>query len=341
MPTHDTPPRRPRKSTGAVTLRQVAALADVAPVTVSRVLNTPALVSPEARERVLEVIRATGYVPNRLAGGLASTRSRLIAAIVPTMSMSVFLPTMQALTDTLFEGGYQLMLGQTGYSDAREDALIEAIIGRRPDGIALTGVFHSEQSRTRLRGAGIPVVETWDLTPDPIDMLVGFSHADIGTAVADHLVERGRQRLAMVTANDARALRRAQSFQARVAARGLRPAALVDVGASRSLASGRGALAQLLRDGVDAVFCSSDLLAVGVITEAQARGLHVPGDLAVIGFGDFDFVSGLEPSLTSVHVNGAAIGAQAARLLMARAEGHPVAPGAVDVGFSIIERGST
>lgn len=341
MPPIDPPPRRPRKSTGAVTLRQVAAAAEVAPVTVSRVLNTPERVSPEVRDRVLAVIHDTGYVPNRLAGGLASTRSRLVAAIVPTLSMSVFLPTVQALTDTLFDGGYQLMLGQTGYSDAREDALIEAIIGRRPDGIALTGVVHSTQSRTRLLAAGIPVVEIWDLTPDPIDMLVGFSHPDIGIAVANHLVARGRRRLAVVTANDARAWRRAQTFQTHVAALGLPPVALVDVGASRSLASGRGALAQLLQSGVDAVFCSSDLLAVGVVTEAQARGLRVPDDLAVIGFGDFDFVSGLEPALTSVRVNGDTIGAEAARQLMARAEGRTVGPSQVDVGFSIIERGST
>ena len=336
-----TPPRRARKTTGAVTLRQVAQLADVAPVTVSRVLNTPQLVAQEARDRVLAVIRDTGYVPNRLAGGLASTRSRLMAAIVPTVSMSVFLPTVQALTDTLFDAGYQLMLGQTGYSAEREDALIEALIGRRPDGIVLTGVVHSAQSRKRLLGAGIPVVETWDLTPDPIDMLVGFSHTDIGHAVADHLMARGRQRLAVVTADDARAWRRATAFRARVTERGLPPAAVVDVGASRSLHSGRAALAQLLADGVDAVYCSSDLLAVGVITEAQARGLVVPRDLAVLGFGDFDFVAGLEPALTSVRVNGQAIGEHAARCLVARGEGRPVARSVIDVGFSIVERGST
>lgn len=339
----DTPPptRRTRKSTGAVTLRQVAQLAEVAPVTVSRVLNTPHQVAQEARERVLAVIRETGYVPNRLAGGLASTRSRLIAAIVPTMSMSVFLPTVQALTDTLFEAGYQLMLGQTAYSDAREDALIEAIIGRRPDGIVLTGVVHSAQSRKRLLGAGIPVVETWDLTPDPIDLLVGFSHTDIGHAVAEHLMARGRQRLAVVTADDARARRRADAFCLRVAAQGLAAPAVVDVGASRSLHSGRAALAQLLARGVDAVYCSSDLLAVGVITEAQARGLVVPHDLSVVGFGDFDFVAGLEPALTSVRVNGQAIGEHAARCLVARAEGRPVERRVIDVGFSIVERGST
>jgi LacI family gluconate utilization system Gnt-I transcriptional repressor len=338
----DGAPRRARRNTGAMTLRQVAQLAEVAPVTVSRVLNTPLVVSPEVRERVLAVIRDTGYVPNRLAGGLASARSNLIAAIVPTISMSVFLQTVQSLTDSLFHADYQLMLGQTGYSAEREDALLEAIIGRRPDGIVLTGVDHSPQSRQRLLGAGIAVVETWDLTSDPIDMLVGFSHRDIGSAVARYLGGRGRHRLGLVTADDERARRRADAFAAQALELGLGAVQRVSVGGSRTLSSGRAALAQLLAQPQppDAVFCSSDLLALGVTTEAQARGLRVPDDLAVVGFGDFDFVADLEPALTSVRINGAAIGEQAARFLVARAEGQRVEHKVVDVGFSIVERAS-
>ena len=334
--------RRHRRNTGAMTLRQVAHLAGVAPVTVSRVLNTPDAVSPEVRERVLAVIRETGYVPNRLAGGLASTRSNLIAAIVPTIAMSVFQQTVQSLTDTLFDDDFQLMLGQTGYSSEREDALLEAIIGRRPDGIVLTGVDHSAQSRQRLLGAGIPVVETWDLTDHPIDMLVGFSHRDIGAAVARYLGERGRRQLALVMADDERARRRASAFEATALELGLPPVQRISMGGSRTLNSGRAALARLLDVGPppDAVFCSSDLLALGVMTEAQTRGLRVGEDLAVVGFGDFEFVAGLEPALTSVRINGAAIGEQAARFLMARAEGHPVAQPVVDMGFSIVERAS-
>jgi LacI family gluconate utilization system Gnt-I transcriptional repressor len=132
-------------------------------------------------------------VPNRLAGGLASTRSRLVAAVVPTISGPVFLETVQALTEALAEQGYQLMLGQSGYAGSREDALLEAIIGRRPDGIVLTGIMHSAEGRRRLLASGIPVVETWDLTPTPIDMLVGFSHVEVGRAVALTCTPRGRQ----------------------------------------------------------------------------------------------------------------------------------------------------
>lgn len=202
-------PRRSRRSSGAITLRDVAKLAGVAPITASRVMNTPDQVSPEVRQRVLDAVQRTGYVPNRMAGGLASARSRLIAAVVPSTVMSVFMETIEALNSTLFDAGYQLMLGQSGYSADREELLLEAIIGRRPDGIFLTGIMGAGKGRTRLVASGIPVVETWDLTPTPIDMLVGFSHLDIGRAVAQFFVAKGRKRLALVTAEDERAARRA------------------------------------------------------------------------------------------------------------------------------------
>src|SRR4051794_37701866 len=187
------PPRRPRRGGGGITLGDVARLAGVSPITASRALNTPEQVAKETLARVIEAVRRTGYVPNRLAGGLASTRSRLVAAVVPTISGPVFLQTVESLTAALADRGYQLMLGQSGYVDSREDALLEAIIGRRPDGIVLTGIMHSAEGRKRLLAANIPVVETWDLTPTPIDMLVGFSHVDVGRAVATFLHRRGRR----------------------------------------------------------------------------------------------------------------------------------------------------
>ncbi|MBC7939723.1 MAG: LacI family DNA-binding transcriptional regulator, partial [Chitinophagaceae bacterium] len=202
------PLRRSRRSSGAVTLHDVARLAGVAPITASRALNRPDRVSAEVLQKVGDAVARTGYVPNLLAGGLASTRSRLVAAVVPTIAGPVFLGFVQALTEALAERGYQLMLGQSGYTASREDALLEAIVGRRPDGVVLTGIMHSAQGRRRLLASGIPVVETWDLTPTPIDMLVGFSHVDVGRSVAQYLHAKGRRRLAVVAGDDERARRR-------------------------------------------------------------------------------------------------------------------------------------
>src|SRR5665811_1422869 len=140
--------KRSRRGSGAITLRDVAKLAGVAPITASRAVNTPDQVSPEVLKKVLDAVHRTGYVPNRMAGGLASSRSRLIAAVVPSTVMSVFMETIEALNGNLFEAGYQLMLGQSDYSAAHEELLLEAIIGRRPDGIFLTGIMPPGKGRT-------------------------------------------------------------------------------------------------------------------------------------------------------------------------------------------------
>lgn len=334
--------KRSRRSSGAITLRDVAKLAGVAPITASRAVNTPDQVSAEVLQKVQDAIDRTGYVPNRMAGGLASSRSRLIAAVVPSLLGSVFLEMVESLNNSLFEAGYQLMLGQSGYSTTHEEALLDAIIGRRPDGIFLTGIMHSSKGRTRLLASGIPVVETWDLTPTPIDMLIGFSHADIGREAANYLMGKGRQRFALVRAEDERASRRAAAFQDAIAQRGLRDACLVNVGAARSIKSGREALGRILSQApdVDAVFCSSDLLALGVITEARARGIAVPQQLAIMGFGDVPFMADMIPALTTVRINCGDMGQKAAHFLIARAEGRPVDQRIVDVGFSIVERDS-
>jgi LacI family transcriptional regulator, gluconate utilization system Gnt-I transcriptional repressor len=335
-------PRRTRRGSGAVTLHDVAKLAGVAPITASRAVNNPGQVSEEVRRKVGDAIARTGYVPNRLAGGLASTRSRLVAGVVPTISGPVFLQTVQSLTEALAERGYQLMLGQAGYEGTREDALLEAIIGRRPDGIVLTGIMHSAEGRKRLLASGIPVVETWDLTPTPIDMLVGFSHVEVGRSVARFLHDKGRRRLAAVAGDDERAMRRLSAFRAEAQALGLRDVGVAVVPAPTTLRSGREALSQVLAAdaAIDAVFCSSDLLALGVTTQARVLGIAVPDRIAVVGFGDLEFAEDVDPALTTVHIKGAAIGRQAAQFIVDRAEGRSVENRVIDIGFSIVERES-
>ncbi|MDI9332816.1 MAG: LacI family DNA-binding transcriptional regulator [Cytophagales bacterium] len=325
-----------------MTLQDVAKLAGVAPITASRAINKPDSVSSEVLKKVQAAVERTGYVPNRMAGSLASSRSRMIAAIVPSTVMSVFMQTVETLNNTLFDAGYQLMLGQSSYSVEREEALLEAVIGRRPDGIFLAGILQPGRARTRLMASGIPVVESWDLTQTPIDMLIGFSHLEIGRAVAKHLIDKGRKHFAIVLAGDERADRRATAFQQVARAQGLGEVFTVNVGDSRTLRSGRDSFIKILQGApqTDAIFCSSDLLAMGVVTEAKARGIHVPKTLSVMGFGDVPFGADMEPALSTVRINGGDIGRMAAERLIDRAEGRKVDKPIVDVGFSIVARGS-
>ncbi len=331
------------RATGSVTLADVAQLAGVSPITVSRVLNHPELVTAATLAHVRQVIARTGYVPNLLAGGLASKRSRLVAAIVPSITNGIFVETIEALTDRLWEAGYQVLLGLSGYPPAREEALLAAVLSRRPDGIFLTGINHSPEARQRLLATRIPIVEAWDMTPTPLDMLVGFSHEDVGAAVARHLIARGHRRFGMIWADDARALARRRGFLREIARKRLPAPRVETVAAPSTLGLGRHSLARLLDAGPrpSAVFCSSDLLAHGALEEARSRGVRMPADLALIGFGDLEFAQHTFPALSTVRIDRAAIGRRAAELILQRIGGGAVTSNVVDVGFTIVDRATT
>lgn len=325
------------------TVQDVARLAGVSAMTVSRVINSPARVHAQTASRVQAAINATNYVPNLLAGGLKSRRSRLIAAVVPSLTSPVFGATLDALTSSLSNAGYHLSVGQSGYSEDTESELVRAFMGRRPDGIVFVGVDHSLSARVRLKGSGLPVVETWDLTAAPLDMLVGFSHDEVGAAVCRYLVSRGRRCLAVVSASDGRAVRRVEAFVNASRNLGASTPTVIRVDAPATVAHGRRALRDLLNSNpnIDGLFCSSDLLALGVLIEATSQGIAVPGRIAVVGFGDLDFAEDTEPSLTSVRVDGRRIGAEAARFMVHRLENPSASPmPPLDVGFSIVERAS-
>jgi LacI family gluconate utilization system Gnt-I transcriptional repressor len=263
---------------------------------------------------------------------------------VPSVTNSVFADTVQAFTDRLWSAGYQVLLGLSGYPATREDALLTSVLGRRPDAVCLTGIAHSPDVRRRLLSAKIPVVEMWDMTPTPIDMLVGFSHERIGEIVAAHLLAKGYRKFGLVWADDSRALDRQRGFLAEIARQGCTQAEVITVAAPSTLPLGRHGLAQLLaraQSKPTAVFCSSDLLAHGVLEEARARGMPVPRDLALMGFGDLEFAACTYPALSTVRIDRAAIGFVAAELILARLDGQGVAQSIVDVGFEIVDRGTT
>jgi LacI family transcriptional regulator, gluconate utilization system Gnt-I transcriptional repressor len=337
-PTHP-PPRRPRAGPKGIRITDVAQSAGVSPITVSRVFNAPETVKPETLARVRQAVAELGYVPNRLAGGLSSAKSRLIAAIVPTVAHSLFSETIQVFSDTMSRAGYQVLLGLSGYSDENEDQLLDAVLSRRPEGVLLTGVAHTASLRDRLRKIGIPIVETWDMTDDPIDMLVGFSHYRIGVAVAERFLARGARRPALVSANDQRALARRRGFVETLAQRGVHDVAEMLMPPPSSVALGKEGLQRIIetRAGVDAIFCSSDLLALGVVSEARRLAIDVPGRIAVCGFGALEFTADTTPALTTVRVDGRRIGATAARCLIDRFNGATEKT-RVDVGFELIRR---
>lgn len=329
------------RSGASVTIESVAERAGVAPATVSRALNHPHKVAPETLARVNQAIAQTGYLPNLVAGGLASSRSRLFAAVVPSIANLVYAETIQSFTRRVREKGYQVVLGESGYDSQTEEDVVTALLGRRPDAIFLIGINHSLECRRKLLAAKIPVAETWDITPTPLDVVVGYDHDKVGEAVAEYLLGRGHRAFACVAASDARALKRQAAFAAEIERRGGGEVLLETTLPGSSLEWGRQRMAALIEERgftKGAVFCSSDFLALGVLVEAQARGLSVPGDVAVMGFGDLDFAAHTHPAMTTVKIDRTLMGATAADALLARVVDQPWPESVVDLGFSIVAR---
>lgn len=336
------PGRGGSPSGNTVRITEVAAAAGVSPITVSRALNTPDLLSKATLRRVRAAVDRLGYVPNLAAGALASRRSRMIVAIVPTIASTMYAATLQAFTTTMGAAGYHVLLGLGGFDGQEEERLITAMLGRKPDGVLLVGAVHSPTARRRLAGAAIPIVEIWGDAADPCDIQVGFNHGAAGEAVAHHLCDRGFASFGIVSSGDPRALERLEGFRTALTRRGHHLSAEKLLPPPSTILNGRRILPPLLDilPRGSAVFCSSDLLAAGLLIEAQTRGLAVPKDLAICGFGDLEIGQAMEPGLTTVRVDGAEMGQHAARCIIDRIGGDRV-PRAIALPVEIVQRGTT
>ena len=328
------PGPRNRRGHGRITLQDVAEAAGITKITVSRYLREPERVAPDTALRIVRALAATGYMPNKQAGMLASGRSGMVAAIVPSLANSVFAETVQALSEGLQPAGFELMLASSGYSLQRVVEQIRAVLGWSPDALAVTGHQHTPEATAMLRTAaraGTPIIELWDCEPQPGEFIqIGFDHAAVGRAMARHLVEAGYRHLAYVdtgVAADFRAHERGKAFAAETRA------ALAGVGAPQpararlitappgdAFEAGRAALHQLLagsgRPRVDAAAFANDHLACGALLEAQRLGLQVPGQLALLGFGDFALGRQLANGVSTVHPPRQEIGREAARTMI-------------------------
>ena len=331
------------RASGSVTLDDVAKIAGVSPITVSRAVNHPDKVAAKTLEKVQKAIALTGYVPNMLAGGLASKRSRLIAAIVPSIANSVYAETIKFFSEKMRDAGYQVLLGESGHSEEQEESLIATILTSRPDGIFLTGINHSPRAKKLLLAANIPVVETWDITPTPLDVVIGFSHQHVGQAVAKFLLRKGFTRIGLLTADDPRAMIRQLAFQSALEKKGTTVSDISTVPVPTSFIAGRTGMANLLDNGFinGAIFCSSDTLAQGALTEIRFRGLKIPEQIAMVGFGDQPYAAHTVPALTTIKFDRALIGQKSAEALLSHFNNEPINQKIVDVGFQLIERQTT
>lgn len=337
--------RTSKRSQKRATLTDVAAVAGVSTITVSRALRKPDSVAENTRQTIASAIVQVNYIPNLIAGSLASDRSMTVAAVVPTLGNSIFTEVLQGMNEVLRPANYQLILGNSNYSLGEEEALVRTFLARQVDGVMLTGSSHSPWVHATLKNSAIPAVETWSLPESPLDMNVGFSNVEAARTMTDYLLNRGYRTVAFVSAptlNNDRALDRLKGYSQALEQRALPVDMSLILERPFGLRSGSLALGTLLatRPDVDAIFFANDTLAVGAILECQRRGWRVPERIAIAGFDDLGIASEILPGLTTVRVYRHELGATAAKMLLSRLSGEPNIVKRVDLGFEIIRRES-
>lgn len=336
----------PRARKQHITIRDVAKTAGVSPITASRALQNSSLVRPATREKVAQAAKDLAYIPNFAAGTLSSDISRIIAVIVPNMSNSIFADTLQSIANSLRPSGYNLLIGSNDYSLELEEDLVRTFLSRRADALVLTGHLHSEETVSLIKGSGVPTIEMWSITDDPLGVSVGISNYDAAFAMTRHLLDQGHRKIGFIGG----LLENNDRTQSRL--RGYREA-LEQAGISFDLTlvrhepfefdRGSMAMNSLLSSGdkLDAVFAASDILALGALLECLRQNLKVPDDIAVSGFDDARIASIMNPALTTIGIPREAIGTKIADVLMDMIRGRTPEQKVFDMGFTLIERDST
>lgn len=326
-------------------MADVAQIAGVTAMTVSRALRTPEKVSKRTLEKVKDAVRSTGFVPNYAARSLVSQRSQIVVALFPTMMNSVFSGTIEELSRELFAHGYNLLLGETSFDIEVEETLLSGFMGWRPAALVLVGSEHTPTTRKILENSTAPVVELWNLPKKPFDLAVGLSNRDAAYEMTKSLHEWGYRRIAFLNLHYAlndRSVDRRDGYRDAMADLGLEVSPDMEINVPFGMEAGSAAVQQLMKISprVDALFCASDTLAVGAVMGALRAGLRVPDDLAIAGFGDVELASTVVPSLTTVGVPRGQIGRECAQIIMQRLNGTYEGPPVIDCGFSIIRRES-
>jgi len=338
-------PNTRSRATGRVTLADVAALANVSPITVSRALRGERAVGSDLTKRVKAAALELGYTPDPAARALASRHSDHVAVLIPMLSNNLFVDVLESIQKTLRQAGYQTLIGITHYNTQEEEQLLREQLQHRPAGILVTGLDRSPAARELIEKSGIPCVHMMELHESPHVNSVGFSQAHAAMTLTEHLLQRGRQRIAFAAAQlDPRTMQRQDGWRKALKAARLYDKALsyTDKSAS-SMALGGEMLQKILANDphIDAIFFCNDDLAQGALLAAQRLKIRVPQQLAIAGFNDLTGSDLIGPGLTTIRTPRTAIGEAAAQMLLKLMREEEVATPGVDVGYELIVRGST
>ena len=303
--------------TRPLTLRDVSEASGVSEMTVSRVLRNRGDVSAATRERVLTAAKSLGYVPNKIAGALASQRVNLVAVIIPSLRNMVFPEVMSGISAVLEETELQPVVGVTDYLPEKEERVLYEMLSWRPSGVIIAGLEHTDASRAMLRASGIPVVEIMDVDGTPIDSMVGISHRRAGRKMAQAILKAGYERIGFLGTKmplDHRARKRFEGFTEALAKSGVEVADQEFYSGGSALAKGREMTEALLeRDpDLDFLYYSNDMIAAGGLLSLLEKGVSIPDQIGLAGFNGVELLDGLPRKLATIDACRTEIGQKAA-----------------------------
>ena len=328
-----------------LTLRDVSEASGVSEMTVSRVLRSRGDVSPATRERVLQAARTLGYVPNKIAGALASQRVNLVGVIIPSLSNMVFPEVMTGISTILDNTGLQPVVGVTNYLPAREETVLYEMLSWRPSGVILAGLEHTTAARAMLGQAGIPIVEIMDIDGPVVDSAVGISHRRAGRQMAEAIIASGYKRIAFLGTqmpNDFRAKKRLEGFEEALKRAGMALADREYYDGGSALLKGREMTAAVLRRSpdVDFLYYSNDMIGAGGLLYCLDQGIDVPGRVGLAGFNGVELLDGLPRRLATMDACRLEIGRRAAQIIAGRNEHPELEPEVVEL-FPTLQPGDT
>jgi LacI family transcriptional regulator, gluconate utilization system Gnt-I transcriptional repressor len=308
----------------ALTLRDVSEASGVSEMTVSRVLRNRGDVSAPTREKVLEAARTLGYVPNKIAGALASQRVNLVGVVIPSLSNMVFPEVLTGISSVLDGTGLQPVVGVTNYLPDSEESVIYEMLSWRPSGMIIAGLEHTDAARAMLARAGIPIVEIMDIDGEPINHAVGISHRRAGRQMAEAIIAAGYRKIAFLGTqmpNDHRARKRLEGFEEALAKAGLSVVDREYYSGGSALLKGREMTAAVLTRSpdVDFLYYSNDMIGAGGLLYCLAQGIDVPGRIGLAGFNGVELLDGLPRKLATMDACRLEIGKRAAEIIAGKA----------------------
>ncbi len=307
-----------------LTLRDVSEASGVSEMTVSRVLRNRGDVSEATRTRVLNAAKTLGYVPNKIAGALASSRVNLVAVIVPSLSNLVFPDVLTGISEVLEDTELQPVFGVTNYKPEREEQVLYEMLSWRPSGVIIAGLEHSDAARNMLKAAGIPIVEIMDTDGEPIDANVGISHRRAGREMAKAIVQAGYRKIGFLGTKmplDHRARKRFEGFTEALAKEGLEVADQEFYEGGSALLKGREMTESILKRSpdLDFLYYSNDMIGAGGLLYCLGNGIDVPGKVGLAGFNGVELLDGLPRQLATMDACRSEIGREAAKIIVEHA----------------------